>query len=288
MLNIDEDTITQAVIARHAGAGDARLREVMTSLVQHLHAFARDVKLTEAEWCEGMRFLAEAGQVTDGDRQELVLLSDTLGLSMLVTALNRRRPKGCTEATVLGPMPAGGEPRHAHGTGVGSAAKGEPCFVRGRVRALDGRPVAGAEIRVWQADARGSHDGQRSDGHECAPRVSDVFSSGADGGFHFRSSLAEPYPIPHDGPVGRMLQALGRHPWRPAHLQFMITAPGCERLVTDIFRAGGAYLDSDAVFGVRSSLIADWVHHEAGATPDGGSSAVPFYTLDFEFVLNKA
>jgi hydroxyquinol 1,2-dioxygenase len=286
MRHIDEDTITQAVIARHAGAADARLREVMTSLVQHLHAFARDVKLTEAEWLAAIRFLTEVGEITSEQRQEFVLLSDTLGLSMLVTALNHRAPKGCTEATVLGPFHVAGAPCVAPGGDVGRGAKGEPCFVRGRVLALDGKPLAGAEVQVWHADADGLYDVQYGAEHGLHARG--VLTSGADGRFHFRSILAEPYPIPHDGPVGRMLEALGRHPWRPAHLHFMISAPGYERLVTHVFREGGAYLESDAVFGVRASLIADWVRHDAGPTPDGGTSAAPFYTLDFDFVLNPA
>ena len=294
MRNIDEDNITQAVIARHAAAGDARLREVMTSLVQHLHAFAREVKLTEDEWFEGMRFLTECGQMSSDRRQELILLSDTLGLSMLVTALNHRKPRGCTESTVFGPFHVEGAPRYEHGDDVGHGAKGEPCYVRGHVRALDGTPIVGAEVQVWQSDADGLYDVQRADMQNTDPsehrmeyRARGVLASGANGGFHFRSIVAEPYAIPHDGPVGRMLQALGRQPWRPAHLHFMISAPGCERLVTHVFRAGDRYLDSDAVFGVRNSLVADWVRHAPGGTPDGGISDAPFYTLDFDFVLHK-
>ena len=284
MRNIDEDNITQAVIARHAAAGDARVREVMTSLVQHLHAFTREVKLTEAEWVEGIRFLTECGQMCSDRRQEFILLSDTLGLSTLVTALNHRKPKGCTESTVFGPFHVDGAPHYAHGDDVGNGASGEACYVRGRVCALDGTPVAGAEVQVWQSDADGLYDVQRPGPAE--HRARGILTSDADGGFHFKSIVAEPYPIPHDGPVGRMLQALGRHPWRPAHLHFMITAPGYQRLVTHVFRQGDQYLDSDAVFGVRSSLVADWVHHASGRTPDGHTSALPFTTLDFAFVLN--
>ncbi len=284
MLNINEDTITQAVIARHGQAPDARLRELMTCLVQHLHAFARETKLTEAEWEAGIRFLTETGHMCSDRRQEFILLSDTLGLSMLVTAMNHRRPEGCTEPTVFGPFHVEGAPHYKHGADVGNGAEGEPCYVRGHVRALDGSPIAGAEVQVWQSDARGFYDVQYADLE--AHRARGVLHSGPDGGFHFKSIVAEAYPIPHDGPVGRMLQALGRHPWRPAHLHFMITAPGWRRLVTHVFRRGGQYLDSDAVFGVRASLVADWVRHEAGPAPDGSTSAVPFHTLDFDFVLD--
>ena len=287
MRNIDESTITQAVLARHAKATDARLREIMTSLVQHLHAFAREVRLTEAEWFDGVRFLTECGHMSDDKRQEFILLSDTLGLSMLVTAMNNTKPAGCTEATVFGPFHVDGAPEFALGDDVSQGARGEPCYVRGHVRDLGGRGIGGARIEVWQADADGFYDVQRSelgDRHQGRGTL----HCAADGNFNFKSTLASAYPIPHDGPVGRMLERLGRHPWRPAHLHFMITAPGYERLVTHVFRQGDQYLDTDAVFGVRSSLVADWVRHPAGAAPDGGTSTTPFYTLDFDFVLNAA
>ena len=292
MLNIDEDTITQAVIARHAQARGARLREVTTCLVQHLHAFAREVKLSEAEWADGMQFLTDVGQISSAQRQEFNLLSDVLGLSMLVTAMNQRRPAGCTEASVPGRLHVEAAPHvphvpHVpHGTDLTDGAVGQPCFVRGRVRALEGQAIAGARLEVWQSNSDGSRDVKRV-GYP-AHGACAMLSSGADGGFHFRSILAEPCAIAHDGPVGRLLQQLGRHPWRPAHLRFIISAPGFETLSTHVFREGGQYLDSDAVFGVRSSLVANWVEHAPGTAPDGSTSAVPFTTLDFEFVLNKA
>jgi len=265
MHHINEDTITQAVIARHAAAGDTRLREVMTTLVQHLHAFAREVKLTEAEWATGVSFLAECGSAHEQGRPEVALLSDTLGLTTLVTAANRRQPLGCTEATVATPPPA-----HAAQRRHSDRDPGEPCFVRGSVRALGGAPIAGAKVCAGRADGQV------------------VVRTDADGAFLAKTTLAAPQPIAHDGPVGRMLQALGRHPWRAAHLHFTISAPGYERLVTQVYRQDDPYLDADAVFGVRSSLVADWTRHESGRTPDGHASAVPFTTLDFTFVLNRA
>ena len=286
MRNIDERTITEAVIARHAQAPDPRLREIMTGLVKHLLDVAREVKLTEAEWFEGIRFLTATGQMCDQRRQEFILLSDVLGLSMLVTAQNHAKPAGCTEATVFGPFHVEGAPHYEHGADVANGAPGEPCYVRGSVRALDGAPIAGAEIQVWQADAAGFYDVQYAGPPQ--HRARGILASDAEGRFHFKSIVAEAYPIPHDGPVGKLLDKLGRHPWRPAHLHFMISAPGYERLITHVFREGDKYLDSDAVFGVRSSLVADWVRHDAGPTPDGGVSAVPFYTLDFDFTLNRA
>lgn len=286
MRNLDENTITEAVLARHEHAADERLKTIVTSLVRHLHAFAREVNLTEREWEQGIRFLTDVGHITDDKRQEFILLSDTLGLSMLVTAMANRKPAGCTEATVFGPFFVEGAPPYQNGDDVANGARGEPCFVSGSIRGADGEPVAGARIEVWQADSDGFYDVQR-DGDE-AHRARGVLQSLADGRYHFRSIVAEPYPIPHDGPVGRMLQALGRHPWRPAHLHFMITAPGYERLVTHVFREGDRYLDSDAVFGVRSSLVAQWVHHEEGIAPDGTRMNAPFSTLEFDFVLNRS
>ncbi|WP_144161706.1 intradiol ring-cleavage dioxygenase [Paraburkholderia sp. BCC1885] len=285
MQNVDEDTITQIVLARHAEASSTRLKQIMTSVVQHLHAFARDVQLSEEEWFQGIQFLTEVGHITDDKRQEFILLSDTLGLSMLVTALNNRKPRGCTESTVFGPFFVEDAPHYENGADVGNGARGEPCFVTGRVTGLDGEPVANARVDVWQADSDGFYDVQYAGTHEAHGRG--TLRSQADGTFHFRSITAESYPIPHDGPVGRMLTALGRHPWRPAHLHFMIDAPGYERLITHVFRSGDKYLDSDAVFGVRSSLIADWERHESGTSPDGIAHDSPFSTLDFTFVLNR-
>jgi len=286
MRNLDESTITQAVIARHANTADPRLKTVMTSLVRHLHGFAREVGLTEAEWMAGIEFLTAVGHACSPTRQEFILLSDTLGLSTLVMAQNHRKPAGCTEATVFGPFHVEGSPERALGDDVANGAEGEPCFVRGSICGLAGEPVAGAVIEVWQADAKGLYDVQYEPFDEHRARA--TLRSAADGGYHFLSIVATPYPIPHDGPVGHLLDALGRHPWRPAHLHFRISAPGYETLVTHVFRDGDPYLDSDAVFGVRSSLVADWIRHEGGTAPDGRTLDTPFSTLDFDFVLNPA
>lgn len=288
MRNINEDTITQAVLASMDDRCDTRLRTIVTSLVQHLHSFAREVKLTEEEWFRAIQFLTEAGHITDDKRQEFILLSDTLGLSMLVMAQNNKKPSECTEATVFGPFYVDGAPEYENGADIANGARGEPCFVSGRIRGLDGTAVAGAQIDVWQSDEDGFYDVQKSpegpasEAHQARGRL----RSAPDGSFHFRSILAEAYPIPHDGPVGRMLEALGRHPWRPAHLHFMVKAPGYETLITHVFRNGDQYLDSDAVFGVRSTLITDWTEHRAGMAPDGTKMEKPFYTLTYDFVLN--
>ncbi|MCG2591689.1 intradiol ring-cleavage dioxygenase [Ramlibacter sp. XY19] len=275
MRNLTQDNITQAVIARLAQTPDPRLKAILTSLVQHLHAFAREVKLTEGEWMQGIEFLTRVGHITDAQRQEFILLSDTLGLSMLTVAMNNDKPAGCTEATVFGPFYVEDAPSFDLGEDVARGAPGEPCDVSGVVRGLGGEPVAGAEIHVWQADAEGKYDVQRGEAH--GHRARGVLHANGKGEYHFRSILAEAYPIPDDGPVGDMLKATGRHPWRPAHLHFMIKAPGYETLITHVFRNGDPYLDSDAVFGVRQSLVADWVKQ-----PDGR------YKVEYDFVLNPA
>lgn len=274
MRNLNQDTITQAVIARFSSTPDPRLKEIMTSLVQHLHAFAREVKLTEEEWLQGIHFLTETGHMCDEKRQEFILLSDTLGLSMLTVAMNNDKPAGCTEPTVFGPFFLEDAPSYQLGDDVANGAKGEPCMVSGTVKGLDGKPVPNALINVWQADAEGNYDVQYAD--LAHPQARGILHADEQGRYYFKTILAEAYPIPSDGPVGRMLKATNNHPWRPAHLHFMIEAPGYERLITHVFRDHDQYLDSDVVFGVRSSLIADWVK-----LPDGS------YSLEYDFVLNR-
>ncbi|MGF6448154.1 intradiol ring-cleavage dioxygenase [Paraburkholderia youngii] len=274
MRNLDEHTVTDAVLDLLAATPDPRLKFVLTSLITHLHDFARDVELTEAELRAGIEFLTRTGHKCDDKRQEFILLSDVLGLSMLTVAMNNRKPRGCTESTVFGPFHVDGAPEYANGADIANGASGEPCIVRGTVKNLDGVPVAGARIEVWQADAAGNYDVQypNLDIHQARG----VLSSQEDGSFEFRTVLAVAYPIPDDGPVGELLRATARHPWRPAHLHFMINAKNYQTLVTHVFREGDRYLDSDAVFGVRETLVAEWVKQ-----PDGG------YTLDYDFVLNS-
>jgi hydroxyquinol 1,2-dioxygenase len=291
MQNINEDTITQAVLTSFEDCKSPRLQTIMTSLVRHLHAFAREVRLTEEEWFKAISFLTEAGHITDDKRQEFILLSDTLGLSMLVTSQNNRKPAHCTEATVFGPFFVEGAPIYQNGDDISNGAPGATCYVKGQVRGAAGEPVPGAWLDIWQSDEEGFYDVQRpavADESGPAHRARGRLKTDAQGCFNFRSVLAESYPVPHDGPVGRMLAATGRHPWRPAHLHFMIKAPGYETLITHIFREGDKYLDSDAVFGVRSSLVVEWVRHDPGVAPDGRNFTVPWYSLDYDFVLNPS
>lgn len=279
MRNIDEHNITEAVIARFANCPDPRLKQVLASLVTHLHDFVRETRLTEDEWMQGIRFLTDTGQTCSAQRQEFILLSDTLGVSMLTVALNQARPAGATEATVFGPFHVDDAPAMPAGADLARGAPGEPLFVEVEVVGLDGEPVAGAEVDVWQADAEGLYDVQRPElGTE--RRARGVLRTDANGRTRFRSVVPTPYPVPTDGPVGRMLLASGRHPWRPAHVHFLIRAAGYRTLTTHIFRDPDPYLDSDVVFGVRSSLIGRFEPHASGPLADG-----PYTTLTQRFVL---
>lgn len=284
MRNLDEHTVTAETLACIANAPNPRLKVIMTSLIQHLHEFARETQLTEEEWYQGIQFLTDVGHITDSKRQEFILLSDTLGLSMLVIAQNNRKPADCTESTVFGPFYLSHAPHFPLGADISNGAVGERCFVRATVVSRLGTAIANAQVEVWQADAAGLYDVQYADNVE--HRARGVFHTDAQGRVYFSSVLAEAYPIPTDGPVGRMLKATARDPMRPAHMHFMIETPGYERLVTHVFRDNDRHLDTDAVFGVRSSLITHWQRHDTEATPDGQRAVGPYYTLDFQFVLN--
>ena len=274
-----EDTLTDRVLATFRDAGDARFRQIMTSLVQHLHAFVRDTELTEAEWFAGIRFLTATGQTCDDKRQEYILLSDTLGVSMLVDAINHRKPGGATETTVLGPFYVPGSLELPMWADIAAGLPGVAAFVHGRVLDVDGHPIAGAELDIWQNDAEGFYDVQRPG----ASYARGKFSTDSDGRYGFRTIRPVSYPIPTDGPVGAMLLGMGRHPYRPAHVHARLSAPGFEPITTHVFVKGDPYLDSDAVFGVKDSLVVEFSERPAGETPDGGSSPRPFCVAEYDF-----
>ena len=277
-----EQAVTEEVVASFADAASPRYREVMQSLVRHLHAFAREVRLTQAEWDAGIAFLTRVGHITTGKRQEFILLSDVLGLSMLTVAVNAPASAGATESTVFGPFFVDGAPEVPLGGDIARGAKGVPCYVAGTVRSTDGRPLPGARIDVWEADEDGFYDVQYA-GDRSAGRG--WLRAGEGGEYRFWSVRPAPYPIPDDGPVGDLLKAASRSPMRPAHLHFKVDAAGYRTLITHIFLAGDENLTNDAVFGVKQSLVVDVAEHAPGAAPDGSRLDRPWTSIDFDLVL---
>jgi hydroxyquinol 1,2-dioxygenase len=284
--NLADEDLTQAVLASFRDSRSERFAEVVRSLVAHLHAFAAEVELTEEEWFAGVEFLTRAGHITDDKRQELILLSDVLGLSMLVVGLHHSKHAHATPSTVLGPFFVEGSPRFANGDDIANGAPGEPCLVQGRVLSVTGEPVEGARIEVWQADDDGFYDVQH-DGLE-EPRGRGHLFSEPDGRFWFWSVKPQHYPIPSDGPVGELLRAANRSPMRPAHVHFLVAADGYETVTTHLFADGDPHLDSDAVFGVKSELIASVVRHEPGRAPDGRQLDRRYWSITYDIVVAPA
>ena len=283
MREFDERSITEAVVERFQGTPDPRLKAVMTSLVRHLHDFVRDVELTFDEWNYAIDFLTRTGQMCSATRQEFILLSDTLGVSMLVDAINHRTPEGATQTTVLGPFYVQNPPELRHGADVSGGLQGEPLFVEGSVAAAGGAPLANAVVDIWQSDDEGYYDVQRPEVEE--PTLRARFRTDAQGRFSFWSIMPKFYPIPEDGPVGEMLRATNRHPNRPAHVHFMISASGYETLITHVFANDSSYLDSDAVFGVKEALIREFMREAPGSAPGGRQIDRPWRRLSYDFGL---
>ncbi|MDB5460620.1 MAG: intradiol ring-cleavage dioxygenase [Caulobacteraceae bacterium] len=286
MRDVDEHTITDEVIDRFKDTPDPRLKQIVESLVHHLHDFVRDVEPSFDEWMGAIQFLTRTGQICSDSRQEFILLSDTLGVSMLVDAINHRMPEGATETTVLGPFYVEDPPVFANGADISAGQPGEPLYVDAQFTSPEGAPLAGATVDVWQSDSEGYYDVQRSDLEGAALRGR-LFAD-EEGRVRFWSIAPTAYPIPYDGPVGDMLTATKRHPWRPAHLHFMVAAPGYETLVTHIFVAGDRYLESDAVFGVKSGLIDPFPPQAPGVAPDGRRMDRRWRRLDYRFGLKRA
>lgn len=270
-----EQGSVEAVNARMGKDINPRLAEIMACLVSHLHAFTKEIHLTQDEWERAVDFLTRTGQICSGERQEFILLSDTLGLSMLVDAINNRRPKGATENTVFGPFHVADAPVREHGENISLDGKGETCLYEGRVVDLDGKPIEGARIDVWSDNSEGFYDVQQP-GIQPKWNNRGIFVTGVDGRYSFVGIKPVSYPIPDDGPVGQMLGLLGRHPYRPAHMHFLLTAEGFQKLVTHTFVDGDPYLGSDTVFGVKETLVASFERLENGATS---------WRSPFDFVL---
>jgi len=283
-LDFSEEASGEVVARSFAAADDPRLREVLTALVMHLHAFVKDVDLTLPEWEAAIEFLTETGHWSQGNRQEFILLSDVLGLSMLVETINNRTGGAATESTVLGPFHLVASPPRELGDDIALDGKGEPCLVTGRVRDLAGAPLPHARVDVWQANDDGFYDVQQP-GVQPESNLRGLFTADAAGEFWFRTVVPRHYPIPTDGPVGRLQAATGRHPYRPAHIHFIVSAPGHRTLTTHVFDAASAYIDSDAVFGVKSSLVREFAHVDDPAQAATLSLPNPYRTVDFEVVL---
>ncbi|MET9406483.1 intradiol ring-cleavage dioxygenase [Streptomyces sp. NPDC002935] len=286
---VEEHTteITDAVVDSFAGTADPRLRELLGSLTRHLHAFARETRPTTEEWERAIGFLTATGQKCDDTRQEFILLSDVLGVSMLVEALNGHRDPGATESTVLGPFHMTASPERELGANIDLVGTGEPCVVSGRVLSRDGTPLPGAVLDVWQADGEGFYDVQRPD-VQPPGNGRGLFTADTEGRFRFRTCVPSPYPIPTDGPVGALLGATGRHPYRPAHIHFIASAAGHAPVTTHLFVAGGPYLDSDAVFAVKQSLVQDFAETDDPSLAREFGVANPFRHAHFELVLEPA
>lgn len=283
MRNLTEDNLTDAVLAKLEGASDPRFKQIMTSLVRHLHAFVREVQLTEQEWATGIQFLTATGQKCDDKRQEFILLSDTLGVSMLVDAINHRKPSGATESTVLGPFYVAGAPELPIGADIAEGVEGEPTYFSGRVLSPDGKPITGAVLDLWSTDGEGWYDVQLGEAKGIRARAK--IKTDGEGRYAFWTIKPVSYPIPTDGPVGKMLLMMGRHPYRPAHTHMIISAPGYDSVTTHVFVEGDKYIDSDAVFGVKNSLVSEFARHEAGTAPDGRRMNKPYYTVRYDFGL---
>jgi hydroxyquinol 1,2-dioxygenase len=284
MRQFNEDTLTAAVVERiERGTKDERFREILTSAVKHLHAFARDVHLSEEEWFEGIKFLTSVGQKCDDKRQEFILLSDILGLSMMIVALNHKTPAGATEATVLGPFFAHGAKEYGYGADLreGATLKGDDVYVSGRVLSTDGKPIPNAVLDIWQAKADGIYDLQTEGEFELRGRV----RANDKGEYALKSYKPKFYSVPMDGPVGDLVRGTGNHHMRPAHMHAIVSAPGYQPVITHVFVEGDPYLDNDAVYAVKDSLVARYRKVDDAAEAKRLGMPNPFLRLDWDFRL---
>ncbi len=279
---VTEDNITELAKQRWGTAHDDRTRELLTGLVQHLHDFAREVRLTEPEWMAAIQWLKRTGQISDEKREEFILASDVLGLSMLVVQMNHRFDPAATPATVLGPFHIDGSPELGYAADMSEGLPGVPLYISGTVRGLDGTPVGGAVLDVWQADDDGAYEAQLPVEEA---RLRAKYSTREDGTYCLRTIAPTGYSIPMDGPVGELIGQTDISHFRPAHVHFLLNVPGFRPLITHLFQEGAEYLDSDVVFGTKEELVVGYEHHEPGPTPDGGTSDVPWVSATYDFVL---
>ncbi|TAL98477.1 MAG: 6-chlorohydroxyquinol-1,2-dioxygenase [Paraburkholderia sp.] len=286
MRNMTETELTEVVLERYSNTPDERLRTVLQSLIRHLHAFVRDVRLTESEWIAGVEFLTQTGQISDNKRQEMILLSDNLGISALVNMVSAGVEEGATESTVLGPFYVPGSPERQWGESV-LLREGDdtPLVIHGRVVDGDGKPVPDATLEIWQTDANGMYDIQ--DRSQPEDNLRGWYRAKPDGAFLMKTIRPTSYPIPVDGPVGVLLRATARHPFRPAHVHAIVSAPGFRKLTTHLFDAEDTYLDSDVVFAVKSSLIREFRRNDSPEAAEKFGVHGPFWELANDFVLTR-
>ena len=282
---VTEDNITDLAAERWGTAADPRTAELMGALVRHLHAFAREVRLTEDEWMAAIQWLKRTGQISDDKREEFILASDVLGLSMLVVQMNHRLDPAATPATVLGPFHIAGSPEREHGADMSDGLPGTPLYLHGTVRDLAGEPVGGAVLDVWQADTEGAYEAQL-DVDEARLRAK--YTTREDGAYCIRTIAPLGYAIPMDGPVGDLIARTEISHFRPAHVHLLLAVPGFEPLITHLFAEGAPYLDSDVVFGTKAELVVAFTDREPGPTPDGGTSAVPWQEARYDIVLQRS
>jgi catechol 1,2-dioxygenase len=278
-----EEHITQNVLDSMAQTPNPRLKEVMSSLIRHLHAFVCEVELTEEEWISGIQFLTSTGQMCNDKRQEFILLSDTLGVSMLVDAINHRLASGATESTVFGPFYREGAEEMPMGASISKDGRGEPTVVMGQVLSTDGTPLPHALLDVWETNENGLYEQQDPDQPEMNLRGK--FRTDNEGRYYFVGIKPVSYSIPDDGPVGKMLRSLGRHSFRPAHIHMIVSAEGFVPVTTHLFVSGDKYLDADAVFGTKDSLVVDFVRNDSTEEAARYNITTPFYTVEYNFVL---
>lgn len=283
-MDFNEHTATQAVQDSFRDTSSPRLHELLVALTHHLHAFVREVKPSIQEWEQAIEFLTAVGHACTDTRQEFVLLSDVLGVSMLVETLNEHEDG--TESTVLGPFHMVESPPRALGDSIDLVGEAEPCLVTGRVLNTDGAPLSDAEVDVWQCNEEGFYDVQQP-GVQPPGNGRGLFHTDAEGRFRFRTVVPRHYPIPTDGPIGRFLEATGRHPYRPAHIHFIVRADGHTPLTTHVFVAGSPYLDSDAVFAVKQSLIVDFTESDDEKAAARHNVQAPFRHADFDLILSR-
>tara|TARA_B100000029_G_scaffold484832_1_gene537478 strand:- start:168 stop:1046 length:879 start_codon:yes stop_codon:yes gene_type:complete len=286
MQYFSEEFSAEVVKQQYGNCKDIRLKTIMESAITHLHEFVKEVEPTQEEWMYMIEYLTKTGQKCDDKRQEFILLSDVLGISALVDTINNRKTLNATESTVLGPFHVKNAPIKDMGDNINYDGKGEPAYIFGSVTDTDGNPIDGAAIDVWQANDDGFYDIQQP-GVQPEMNLRGIFSTKDDGKYWFKSVKPKFYSIPTDGPVGTMINATGRHPNRPAHLHYIVSAEGYKTVVTHVFVKGSEYLDSDAVFGVKSSLISEYILIEDDIKAKKIGFDTPYYELEFNFVLEK-